>query len=261
MAQPLPVWRTIQDAWERFVDNIRVVLFYVGIVVVVQWILASQGITSFSEPEDLDPVTGLLAFFLGLGLAWLALGMLRVAIDAVRREPIRYARLLTPAGDFLRIIGILLVVAIPVVLGMVFLLVPGIYLCLLWSQANFLILDRKAGVFSSLTQSGKMTKGTKLALLGIYLLLALFSLLPQIALAVFTEGSELFSAVSSQSAPVVLTRFVATLLVNFLGVFNIFVGAMAYIRLLERTGEPPAAAPRFAGVSPDGVILPTPPQP
>ncbi|MEE8537820.1 MAG: hypothetical protein V3S71_07395, partial [Acidobacteriota bacterium] len=61
MAQPLPVWRTIQDAWERFVDNIRVVFFYVGIVVVVQWILASQGITSFSDPEDLDPVTGLLA--------------------------------------------------------------------------------------------------------------------------------------------------------------------------------------------------------
>lgn len=224
----------------------RVVLFYVGIVVVVQWILASWGYTSFSEPDDVDPLTGLLAGFLGLGLAWLGLGMTRVAIGAVRREPIRYGRLATPAGDFLRIIGLGLVVAIPLTLGMVFLLVPGIYLALLWSQAYLLILDGKAGVFASLSRSGRMTKDTKLALLGIYLLLILFSLLPQIALAVTTEASELFSAAGSDSPASVLTRIVAILLVNFLGAFNMFVGAMAYIRLLERTQDPPASAVVFS---------------
>ena len=217
----------------------RVVLFYVGIVVVVQWILASQGFTSFSEPEDVEPLTGLLMAFLGLALAWLGLGMTRVAIDAVRREPIRYGRLATPAGAFLRIIGLFLVIFIPVALGMMFFLVPGIYLALLWSQAYLLILDGKAGVFASLTRSGKMTKGTKLALLGIYLLLILFSVLPQIALAVTTEGSALFSAAGFGSPAFVLMRIVATLLLNFLAAFNMFVGAMAYIRLLDRTEGTP----------------------
>ncbi len=243
MALPLPVWQTIQDALERFVDNIRVVLVYVAIVVIVQWILASQGFTSFSEPEDVEPLTGLLMAFLGLGLAWLGLGMTRVAIDAVRREPIRYGRLATPAGDFLRIIGLFLVVFIPVGLGMMFFLVPGIYLALLWSQAYLLILDGKAGVFASLTWSGKMTKNTKLALLGIYILLILFSLLPQIALAVSTEGSELFSAAGSGTPAFVLMRIVSALLLNFLAVFNMFVGAMVYIRLLERTEGAPVKEP------------------
>jgi len=86
-------------------------------------------------------------------------GLLTVSIHAVRGHPTSISNLFPPLGAFLRTTIVGLAMSIPVALGFLLLIIPGVYLGLMWSMAIPLIIDGRARYFDSLRLSADFTKG------------------------------------------------------------------------------------------------------
>lgn len=70
---------------------------------------------------------------------------------------------------FLNYLGTSILLAIMVILGVIALIIPGIYLALMFSMAGYLVVDRGLGPIEALKESARLTSGQrwKLLLLGV----------------------------------------------------------------------------------------------
>jgi len=81
----------------------------------------------------------------------------------------------TAKSSMLRVIGISLAVGIAVGIGLIFLLVPGIYLALMWSLAIPVTVLEGGGLGVSTTRSTELTKGSRGRIFVIYVLIVILS--------------------------------------------------------------------------------------
>jgi hypothetical protein len=79
-------------------------------------------------------------------------------------------------GSMLRVIGITLAVGIAAGIGFIFLIIPGIYLLLMWSLAIPATVLEGGGLGPSTNRSQALTKGSRGRIFVIYLLLAILAL-------------------------------------------------------------------------------------
>lgn len=71
-------------------------------------------------------------------------------------------------------VGLGILVQIIVMIGFILLIVPGIYLALRYSQSMFALLEGR-GVLEAMKYSAEITKGSKLKILGLYIIFAVLS--------------------------------------------------------------------------------------
>ena len=83
---------------------------------------------------------------------------------------------------FWRFLGASILYSLMVVIGLVFLIVPGIYLALRFQYFGYCIVDRDASVIDSLRQSTRITDSVKWKLLGFGILIVLINILGFICL-------------------------------------------------------------------------------
>jgi hypothetical protein len=102
---------------------------------------------------------------------WLFCGVVRVAMSAVHAGSWRWKQLLTPVGDFLELAIVGAVALCAIYVSAFFLVVPAILLFLMWSQVGYLILDNKTTGFAALSESKRMTSGTRRELAVVYFVL------------------------------------------------------------------------------------------
>lgn len=107
---------------------------------------------------------------LNVGWAWLCL-------RCVRRQEAGLRNLVEPAGLYFTIVGMFIIYAICVTIGMIFLIAPGIYIAVRYSLCWFVVIDKKLGTVKSLKQAGTIVQGLKGKLLGLILLLGLMGLI------------------------------------------------------------------------------------
>lgn len=81
-------------------------------------------------------------------------------------------------------LGIGLLVALGAGLASIALLVPGIILWLGWSVAIPVLIQERLGVFGSMSRSRALTKGSRWALFGLFLILIIIAMVIQSAIAV-----------------------------------------------------------------------------
>ena len=83
----------------------------------------------------------------------------------IRNEDISYTRLFDGFKDFLRIFLTEFLVVLAVLVGCIFLIVPGIILALMFSQVEFILKDDKEiGAVDAMMKSMKMMEGHKVEL-------------------------------------------------------------------------------------------------
>ena len=94
-----------------------------------------------------------------LPLGW---GFTVYFLNLIRDEDISYGRLFDGYKDFLRIFLAGFLVTLAVIIGFILLIVPGIYLALMFSQTEFILKDDKEiGAIDAMKKSAKMMEEHK----------------------------------------------------------------------------------------------------
>lgn len=115
-------------------------------------------------------LVGLVGYILTvIGAALLQATVTRVAVadlNGDRASPLEQARKST--SSILPLIGLSFIATLGVVFGMVFLIVPGLILAVLWSVALPVCVVERPGVFASLSRSRNLTRGFRWPIFGLF---------------------------------------------------------------------------------------------
>lgn len=108
-----------------------------------------------------------IAIFAGCLLvsSWISYGLARTALAGLRGEGVDLRRALLSPRIFAAILLTQLVIVVPVLIGFVLFVAPGVYLLLTWSQIGFLILDGRARHVDALRASEQLTRDRRFEIL------------------------------------------------------------------------------------------------
>jgi hypothetical protein len=115
---------------------------------------------------------------------FLLLGFTRVSLDIVSGEPTSINTLFSQGHKLLKGMGALILVYLMIGLGILALILPGIYLMARLSYINYAIVDLNLGVIDSIKYSFKLTEKNALNNVGLFLMCMLILILGVIALLV-----------------------------------------------------------------------------
>lgn len=104
--------------------------------------------------------------------AWLLGSIIRIVQDVEEDGQIDWSVgdvLGSVTGRLISIILLQIVVGILVVIGLVFLIVPGVILALMWSVSMPSLVVEDKGVFDSMSRSSELTKDNRMRILGVVL--------------------------------------------------------------------------------------------
>jgi uncharacterized membrane protein len=101
---------------------------------------------------------------------FLGLGVTRIGLDLVSGKQVEVGMLFSQGGKLLRAIGASILFFLMVVVGLLLLIVPGIYLALRYGQYLNAIVDKDLGVMDAFAYSSSITTNNRLNIFLIWLL-------------------------------------------------------------------------------------------
>lgn len=160
----------IKTAWELFKVNVallvgaHVIMIVINMVVSVLAAVAQFAIVVVQGEESLAPIfinilssvaTNVLQIFLGIGIV-------RINLNVGRGKPAEIGMLFSGGPFFVRILGGSILYGLLISIGLVALIIPGVYLALKYWPFYYFIVDRDCGVGDSFSLAGEYTTGNKL---------------------------------------------------------------------------------------------------
>lgn len=120
-----------------------------------------------SERQDLSYAFEALLIVLSWALSLImSIGMIKIALAFVDGQKPKFNDLFAHSRYLLRYIGASLLYSLIVAVGLILLIIPGIYWALKYQFAVYLVVDRDMGILEALKRSGELTEGVKWPLLG-----------------------------------------------------------------------------------------------
>lgn len=198
---PIGIIACIQRGFEltkdNFVNILLVMLILIGVQmligIVIQLvgtiILASVGIAvgaTASQQADTAPAAApiLMIVTAGVGLLviylitqalsiYLQLGLIRFGLNLVDGAQVEVGQVFGEGRKLLRAFGATILYGIAVMIGMILLIIPGIFIAMRCSQYMTAIVDRNMGIMESLSYSYQITRNNFWRLIGLSILGAL----------------------------------------------------------------------------------------
>lgn len=163
-------------AWKRFTAR---PWFFVAVTVAMFVVMAL--ISNLFPTKNNNMVFAIINLVLGI---FVDMGLVTLALAAQENvHTLTWKTLWTPK-PFWRYLGAAVLSAIIVGIGTILLIIPGIIAALGLMFTKYLVIDRNLGPIQALKESWRITKGSKLNLLGFLIVIVLFNLLGVIALGV-----------------------------------------------------------------------------
>lgn len=171
--------------------------------------LPQLGIGMFVTPTLADPgsfmggptaiVSSIVGYFLFLFLSIILQASLIVAsANDLAGKPVNFGECVSRAiAKLLPLIGLGIVVAIGISIGLVMLIVPGVILYLMWMVAVPALMVENLDVAGALSRSSALTKGSRLKLLGLIIVFVIFSMIIGIPIGIISMISPSLSVISS----------------------------------------------------------------
>lgn len=156
------VFRRALETWRNPVFLVPAVIVSVASLLVprvLNTVLAPFHFGSFAPLIALTDIV--LGGVVRLAIAWAGLALLALALALQRGEPATFASRLVPFGVFVRWVFVGAVVGLVGLVGLVLLIVPGIYVGIVWSQVTALMVDGRADFFDALEASQDLTRGSR----------------------------------------------------------------------------------------------------
>lgn len=171
--------------------------------------LPQLGIGMYVTPAASDPtalftsagaiVTSIVGYFVFLFLSIILQASLIVAsANDIAGKPVNFGECVSRAvAKLLPLIGLGIVVAVGISIGLVMLIIPGIILYLMWMVAVPAMMVENLDVSGALSRSAALTKGSRLKLLGLIVVFIIFSWIIAIPIGLVSMISPSLSIVSS----------------------------------------------------------------
>jgi len=176
MTHTFSIKEALQFGWEKTRKHSGL-LFQVVITLFAVQILSS--IAGEVLEGTIDGIfAALLAAIVG---AVIGVGAMRIVLKIATHQHTSYADIIPPLGLVWQYVVVTFFAALIIFLGLILLIIPGIYFALRYMFVRFAVLEG-AGIKGSLSQSAKMTQGIKWKLLGFMLVLGLVNILGFLAL-------------------------------------------------------------------------------
>ena len=160
---------------------------------------------------------------------WTGLCLQRAALWTLRGEAADFWSARVGFATFGAILLAWLVMFVPIVIGLVLFIAPGVYLSLTWSQAPFLILDGRARHVDALRASEELTRDRRMEIL-LVLIVPLLLMLPVILMQATVQPGGSTASLATPGFALFLVGSVWQMLV---ATFGTFVSAVVYQMLLN----------------------------
>lgn len=184
---------------------------------IYRWIGTDAGVANLSVPA---------LWALGLAVSarfWLGLSISMTAVDILRSNRQWLPFYAVSPARALQAAMITLCLALPILAGAVFFIVPGVFLALRWSQTLMLIADEQAQWFGAAEASADLVHGQKLDIFAIWLIVG-----GALVLATWIDGV-VASMVSATGLPTLVSTTLSVLLRIGADAFSLaLVGATYY---------------------------------
>ncbi len=168
--QPMDPSGAVSIAWELFKLN-----FIVLIGAIVTQFALNFGITIVSSVIQMvilqatgDPNTPALPLINGVfGIInqvvqiWIGIGLLLLNLSVARGQKAELSLLFTGGPYLLSYIGLSILFGIGMTIGLILLIVPGIYFALTYWSTFYFLVDRNCGVFEAFRLAGEHAKGNR----------------------------------------------------------------------------------------------------
>jgi hypothetical protein len=179
-SQPLEIGPCISRAWELMKRHfgtliaVGVICFGIGIgfsILINVPVAVMQA--GASKAELAHPSAGVQAYRVLATIAqqilelFLGLGLARIGLNIVSDKPVDIGMLFGEGRKLGSAILASILYALMVIVGLVLLVVPGIYLALRFGQYKYAIVDKDLGAIDALKYSAKITQGNLLNLFGL----------------------------------------------------------------------------------------------
>jgi hypothetical protein len=163
---------------------------------------------------------------------WTGLCLQRAALKTLRGERSDFWSARVGLAMFGSVLLTWLVMVVPVVIGLILFIAPGVYLSLTWSQAPLLIIDGRARHVDSLRASEELTRDRRLEIL-LVLAVPLLLMMPVVLMqAAIPPGG-------SVATPGFVMFLVGSLWQMLVATFGTFVSAVVYQMLLNSRKHQP----------------------
>lgn len=144
-------WARLKEHWLFFVLAYTTVFVVSGVF----------GGLSEGPYKDIEPTSGLLSLIGYLLRVWLNFNLLVLTIRMFDGAKPEWRDLFVWREETISYVGASILYGIIVLPGMLFFIVPGIYLAIKYGFYGFIIADRRVGAFDALKMSGQVTDGVK----------------------------------------------------------------------------------------------------
>lgn len=164
-AAHLAVRPLFEEAWKLFVKNWKAVLVLMLLPFFLEfvWSLLTEG----------SILGGFLLFLLGIVKYALSLivsmGVIKGLIMVTKGKTVDMDTILSTKDQLVSYFVASLLMGLMITIGLILLIVPGIYLMLKYFFTPILIVDQKLGAMDALSKSSKLTDGIKMELLMFWL--------------------------------------------------------------------------------------------
>jgi uncharacterized membrane protein len=149
----------INFGWEVTKSNF---LFLLGVLLIAGLVGAlPQAGGNRNEASALSCVLGLVSFVLN---TIISMGLTKITLEFVDRQSPSFGDLFAPAPLFLNFFVAELICGFLVAVGLVFFIIPGIIVAIVFGFYSFLIVDHGLGPIEALSRSAEITKGARMSL-------------------------------------------------------------------------------------------------
>ena len=172
----LPRSETVRFGWE--IAKKHFVFFLKVFVAIFLVTLAFQAVSYLlqEQPSFITGVVTIISIIIGYILD---LGLIKIILnfaDSKQSEISTLFSITKPRTIFKYFVGDL-IYNLVVVLGIIFFIIPGIYLAIKLHYYRYLIVDKDLGLFEAFNESARLTQGVKMELFKFYLVLILMNII------------------------------------------------------------------------------------
>lgn len=174
---PFSISEALKFGWNSLKQNFW---FFVLIMVIAAVVSRSPAILVNKENTGIAAgMVGLIAILLQL---LVNLGLNKIALMLHSGAKPTWKELFIQYPLLLKYLGASIIYGVAVAIGLVLLVVPGIYLAIKYAFFGFVMVDKNTGIMESLKTSAKMTDGVKWELLGFGVVMCIINILGALAL-------------------------------------------------------------------------------
>jgi uncharacterized membrane protein len=162
MATTFSIGEAISMGWQKVKPQLLLVIgsmVFAGVISGILSLLYGSLLESNSTVANI--LGGILYIVYLIYSIVIGIGMTRLLLNIYDGKPASFNDVFTTYQPFWRYLGASILYAIIVMIGLVLLIVPGIFLAIKYQYVTYLIIDKNLSVKEAFKLSGEMTQGMK----------------------------------------------------------------------------------------------------